>query len=71
MLEYGKERSRFYAGLIDLFLSCIDRERGTIIHWPFPGTVLDQPSGTREAYMIMQQAYFAKIKRDMEAIKKR
>jgi hypothetical protein len=66
--EYGAGRSRFYAYLADLFLSGIDRERGTIVHWPFPGTLLDQPAGTRQAWMIMQGSYFEKIKADMERL---
>jgi len=58
-------RSRFYAYLIDLFLCSIDRERGTIVHFPFPGTPLDQPAGTLAAWTIMQGSYFEKIARDM------
>jgi len=55
---------------VDLFLSGIDRERGTIIHWPFQGALLDQPSGTREAWMIMQRAYFDKIAADIKKANK-
>jgi hypothetical protein len=64
--EYGR-RVYFYIYLADLFLACIDRERGTIIHWPFPGSLLDQPESTRQAWMIMQGVYFEKIQEDMEA----
>jgi hypothetical protein len=57
--------------LAELFLGEIDRERGTIMRWPFPGTVLDQPAGIRAAYMIMQEVYFRKIKADMDRLSKK
>jgi len=63
----SKARARFLAYLTDIFLTTIDRERGTIIHLPYPGSILEQPDSTRTAWMIMQNSYFAKLKADLDS----
>lgn len=63
--EYGK-KAYYYAYCVDIILGDLDRETGTLQRWPFGGCSLEQPAGTREAWMIMQGVYFRKIQRDRE-----
>ncbi len=39
------------------FLLLCDSERGDFLHWPFPGSLMEQPHCTMELYRLIQLNY--------------
>lgn len=44
-----------------IFYTCIDRKNGSLLHLPFSGGVLEQPSKTMEVIRYLQSLWIEKI----------
>lgn len=64
--EYGS-RAYFFAHLVNLFLTTVDREYGTIIMLPYGEPLMEHPESTRTAWLIMQDVLLQKIVADRKA----
>jgi hypothetical protein len=55
--EFGPRLCSRLLYITDLFLTGVDRENGSILHLPYEGGILNQPEGTRSAWVRMSSIY--------------
>lgn len=64
MEDYNAEEILPY--LYSVFLPLIDRETGSFLHFPFPGSLMEQPALTMDLLHLFQSEFFKSKQEQMK-----
>lgn len=68
--KWNEAAGRKYAPLIQQTVMCLGRESAELLHLPYPGGYLEQPTTTMAAVSIVQHAFSERLRQEYEKSKK-
>lgn len=67
---WNKDAAPFWSPLVHMTVACLGRESAELMHLPYRGGFMEQPSRTMQAVGVIQEAFAERLRQEYEKHKK-